>query len=174
MSEKDRRRALAAKRAAALALMLLTRREDLLVEEVQDDIGPDYIVRFRKASRPGVREFGVAVASALGPAAKEDADAELRPALQRLRRHWPSLRPLCLFFFTMADDCAWYSWAAEPAEAEDGRPALCWREAPDSRPLDRKALNEILARVDRWYRAVLPVLVVNGAGRSEPEQLKIP
>src|SRR5438105_698962 len=44
------------KRARALTLMLLTRREDLLVEEVKDDIGLDFIVRFHTKGKNGLRE----------------------------------------------------------------------------------------------------------------------
>jgi len=49
------------KRARALTMMLLTRREDLLVEEVQGDIGLDYIVRFHSKGKAGLREFAVQV-----------------------------------------------------------------------------------------------------------------
>ena len=53
--QQHQRERLIEKRARALAMMLLTRREDLLIEEVKDDIGLDYLVRFNTKGKKGLR-----------------------------------------------------------------------------------------------------------------------
>jgi hypothetical protein len=59
--QEDRREVFIQKRAKALATILLTDRDDLLIEEVSNEIGLDYIVRFRTTGKEGLREFGVSV-----------------------------------------------------------------------------------------------------------------
>jgi hypothetical protein len=162
MSTKQRQReAFAEKRARALAMMLLTRHENLRIEEVQEGIGLDYIVRFRTEDKEGLREFGIALRAAWTAATKEHADQVLHPTLRQLKHYGPFPQPVCLFFFTMEDDGAWYTWVAEPA-IEDGKPVLHSDGEPDCRPLTKSALKEIIERVDCWYDALFARLVVNG------------
>src|SRR5437016_5479940 len=125
------REVLIEKRVRALTMMHLTRREELLVEEVKDEIGLDYIVRFHSKGKAGLREFAIQVAGVWPTATKDDADQALRPALQRLKRHGPFLRPVCVFFFTMQNDGAWYTWFVEPIEADGAKPTLRCRDKPD-------------------------------------------
>jgi hypothetical protein len=159
-----RREMLVEKRARALAIVLLTRRPDLLIEEVKDDIGLDYVVRFRTEGKDGLREFGVELRGVSAGVTKEIADKLLKPSLQQMKRYGPFARPVCLFLFTMEDDGAWYTWVAEPIEAANGKPLLRSRDDADCRPLDKRAVKEIVERVDRWYDAFFPTLVANGAG----------
>jgi hypothetical protein len=159
--KQQKRKLLVEKRARALAMMLLTRRGDLMVEEVKDDIGLDYIVRFRTDGKEGLREFGIELRAAWPKLTKEDADRELLPAMRQVKSRGPFLPPVCLFLFTMEDDGAWFTWVAEPAGLVRGRPKLRIHEHPDCRPLDKRALEEIVRRVDAWYDAVFPGLVVS-------------
>jgi len=158
------------KRARALAMMLLTRRADLLIEEVKDDIGLDYIVRFRTKGKEGLREFGVELRGVWAAVSKDEADKVLRPSVQEMKRYGPFLRPVCLFCFTMENDGAWFTWVAEPIEAEDGTPKLRCCGEPDCRQLDKRALKEILERVDWWYDAIFPSLIVNGPGGGRADR----
>jgi hypothetical protein len=167
---EQRRQVLVDKRARALATMLLTRREDLLVEEVGDDIGLDYIVRFPTAGKPGVREFGIALRGAREAATAGDAAQVLRPVLRQLERYGPFARPVCLFLFAMDHDRAWYTWVAEPYASGDGTAGLRPASEPDCLPLDQRALRGILARVDAWYDALFPSLSANGPGVSRSER----
>jgi hypothetical protein len=142
MSENvHQREILVEKRARALAMMLLTRRADLLIEEVKDDIGLDYIVRFHTEGKEGLREFGIALRGAWATVTRDHANKVLRPAVQHLKRYGPFLRPVCLFFFTMENDGAWYTWVAEPIESEDGKPLLRSGDEPDCRQLDKKGIE---------------------------------
>ena len=163
MSVKEHKReVLIAKRVRALALMLLTRREDLLIDEVTGDIGLDYMARFQTVGKTGLREFGIALRGVWAAVTKEHADKVLRPSLQKIMRFGPWSQPICVFFFTMEDDGAWYTWVAEPVEV-DGKPLLRSCDRPDCQTLDKKALDEIIERVDRWYDKMFSTLVVNGA-----------
>jgi len=167
MSIKEQKRTrLIEKRARALALMVLTRREDLLIEEVTDDIGLDLIIRFHTEGKDGLREFGVQVRGTGTSATKSEADAVLRTSLQELKRYGPFLRPSCLFLFAMANDSGWYTWVAEPI-AEDGQALLRRCADPDCRPLDKRGLNEIVDAGDEWYDAIFPRVIVNGPGGSK-------
>jgi hypothetical protein len=155
------------KRARALTVMLLTRREDLSVDEVTDDIGLDYIVRFHSKGKPGLREFAVQVRGVWPAATSDSADRALASVVHQLKRRGPFQRPGCLFFFTMENDGAWYTWIAEPTEAEGGRPLLRSRDEPDCRPLDKKSLKEIIEQVDVWHDALFPGLAANGPRGSK-------
>jgi hypothetical protein len=169
-TKEEQREVLIAKRARALAVMLLTRRDDLLIEEVKDDIGLDYVVRFHTEGKEGLREFGIGLRGALAARTKDDADRVLRPPMGKMKHYGPFLRPGCLFLFAMEDDGAWYTWVAEPVEAEGGKPLLHCRDEPDCRPLGKGALKEIIERVDSWYDALFPRLVVNGPGGNKADR----
>jgi hypothetical protein len=171
MSENEYRREIFIdKRARALAMMLLSRHEDLLIEEVKDDIGLDYFVRFHTEGKEGLREFGVALRGGQPAATKGDADEVLRPALQQMKPYGPFLRPVCLFFFTMENDGGWYTWVAEPIESEDGKPLLRSCAEPDCQQLDNRALKEIIERVDLWYDMLFSTLIANGPGGGKAER----
>jgi hypothetical protein len=157
------------KRAHALAVMLLTRRKDLLIEEVKDDIGLDYIVRFYTEGKDGLREFGVQLKGTLAAATKDDADNVLCPSMQQRKQYGPFVRPVCLFLFTMDNDEGWYTWVAEPIEV-DGKALLRSCAEPDCQQLDKRALREIIDRVDGWHDAIFLRLVVNGPGGGKSDR----
>jgi hypothetical protein len=160
MTDKNtKRERLIEKRAHALAIMYLTRRDDLTIGEVQEDIGLDLLVHFLPAGKDGVRQFGVALRGAWAPVSREEADRVLRPSIQRLRRYGPFPFPVCLFFFTMEENQSWYTWVAEPVVAPDGTFRLRLHDSASCKPLDKAAVNEIVGQVDRWYDAFFGTLV---------------
>jgi hypothetical protein len=170
MSEKERQREVfIEKRAHALTMILLTRQKDLRIEEVREDFGLDYIVRFQSGGKEGLREFGIVTSGTWAAGTKAQADRLLRTPLQQLKGYGPFPRPVCLFLFTMENDAGWYTWIAEPIEAEDGNPLLRFCYEPDCRQLDNKALKEITERVDLWYDAVFLRMIVNGPGKSKAD-----
>jgi hypothetical protein len=170
MSVKEQQREVhIEKRARALATILLTRRNDLLIEEVQDDIGQDYIVRFHTKGKDGLREFGVGLKGTLTAATKDDADGVLRPVMQEKKRYGPFLRPVCLFLFAMENDAGWYTWVEEPME-KAGKVLLRSCAEPDCHQLDKRALKEIIDHVDAWHDAIFLDLIVNGPGRSKADR----
>lgn len=170
MSEKEQHHEhLIEKRARALTMMLLSRRKNLRIEEVNEDIGLDYLVRFHGKGKVGLREFGIEVRGVWAAATKEQADKLLSPALRQVKRYGPFLRPVCLFVFAMENDEGWYTWIAEPIENEDSNPLLRIGDEPDCRQLDNKALKEIIQRVNIWYDSVFCCMVVNGSGEDQAD-----
>jgi hypothetical protein len=166
-AQEHQRQVFVEKRAHALALMLLTSRADLLIEEVKDDIGLDYIVRFHAEGKEGLREFGVQLKGSWAAATREHVNKAIRPAFKEMNRYGAFLRPVCLFFFTMENDESWYTWVAEPIESEDGKPLLHPHQEPDCRQLDKRALKEIIERVDAWFDALFSNLIANGPGGAK-------
>jgi len=140
-------------RASALATVYLTRRPDLTIREEIADIGIDLLVSLHPEEKEGVRQFGVEFRGAVSAVAVHHANAVLRPSMQRMLRYGPFPFPVVLFFFTMANDEGWYTWAAEPVIAADGSPELRQHGEADCRPLDDEAVDKIVDQVDRWYDA---------------------
>ena len=138
------------------------------------DIELDYIVRFHREVKEGLREFGIKLHAAGAAVPSDHADKVRGPSLQKMKRHGPYLRPVCLFLFTMENDAAWYTWVAEPVVSEEGKPLLRSSGEPDYRPLHKRALKEIIERVDWWYDALFPSLMVNGphGGKADPRQAR--
>src|SRR5262245_29956917 len=123
-------------RTHALAVVHLTRRPDLEVAEVRRDMGLDLIVSInRQAERPTVRQFGVTLKGTVKPVTPEYLNRVLRPSMQSFRQIGGYPYPVCLFYFTMADDQGYYTWIAEPLVTGDGKPKLELHGAADCRLL---------------------------------------
>ena len=81
------------------------------------------------------------------------ANSVLKSSMRQTLRSGPFPFPVVLLFFTMKADEGWYTWIAEPVVSPDGDFALRQHEGADCRPLDERAVDEIVERVDRWYDA---------------------
>jgi len=141
------------KRARALAVVSLTRRDDLIVTEETNDGDVDLWVTLRLDKKVGHREFGVVLQGALSAITAAQADALLRPSLQKLLRSGPFPFPVVLFFFTMENSEAWYTWIAEPIVSPKDGFQLVRHGNASCYPLDDQAIDKIVEDVDRWYDA---------------------
>ena len=160
MSE-EKQKWFVAERARALAMIHLTRRDDLTV--MKSDLGLEFIVAVAKeGGGPSLRQFGVALRGTKSPATVARLDKVLRPAMQSFRGVGAFPYPVCLFHFTMDDDKGFYTWVAEPAVA-GGEARLLMHQAAHCRTLDRAALDEIVGRVDRWYDAFFGRIAVEAS-----------
>src|SRR3954464_3487923 len=110
-----------AERTRALALMHLTRRDDLVVTETRGpDIGLDYVVSISKEDgEKSLRQFGVVLRGAKSPVTEDQLNKTLRPTMQTFQRTGQLPYPVCLLSF-MDDDQGYYTWVAEPAVMADG------------------------------------------------------
>jgi hypothetical protein len=154
-----------AERTRALALMHLTRRDDLTITEAGQGVGLEYIVyltRGHKAQERSVRQFGVSVRGTKNLVTPEHLDKALRPTMQGFLRAGPFPYPVCLFHFTMDDDQGDFTWVAEPAVGQEG-PRLLMHAEAHCRKLDRAALDEVVSRVDRWYDAFFASIAVKAS-----------
>src|SRR5262245_7562371 len=133
-----------AERSRALAMIHLTRRDDLVITRASQEVGLDYLVSIRK--RPGeraLRQFGVFLRGSKSATTEEQLDELLRPLMQSLLRAGEFPYPVCLFHFTMDDDQGYVTWVAEPTVNEAG-PRLLLHAEPHCCKLDRQALDEIV------------------------------
>lgn len=148
-------------RARALALMHLTRRDDLVVTPVGTDIGLEYLVYItRDDEKPSARQFGVALRAARSPAGEEHVNKALRPTMRSYARAGGFPYPVCLFYFTMEDSQGYYPWVVEPVPTSDGKPRLQVHAASCKR-LDREALDRIVDQTQAWYGAFSASVVVH-------------
>jgi len=147
-----------AERAKALAMILLTRREDLDVKETKGDNGLDYIVGIR-AQEGGPRQFGVLLRATMSPVMSEQANAQLEPTMGGMKALGPFGFPVSVFFFTVKDEKGYYTWGHEPIVV-DGQAKLRARSEADCRKLDDAALEEIVALVKEWYDAFFAAVML--------------
>jgi len=144
---------LVGERAAALATVYLTRRTDLDIRAETADVGIDLLVGLHPEGKEGLRQLGVQVKGVLSAVTADHANKILGPNMQKMLHYGPFPFPVVLFFFAMENDQGWYAWAAEPVIATDGSPKLRQHGDADCHPLDERAIDEIVDRVDRWYDA---------------------
>jgi hypothetical protein len=148
-----------ARRGVALAMVHLTRRDDLVVSENHDDSGPDLTVRISRGSAQPAPQFWVlvkAVVARLTPSSAANHITKSARMADRTTRQ--SIFPVVYFVFSMLNDDGFYAWAIEPIVEPTGRPRLCRPKTIECRKLDRSALNEIVTAIDRWYDALVQAL----------------
>jgi hypothetical protein len=148
-----------AERARALATVILTRRNDLTVAETKADTGLDYHVYIAREEDQVRAMFGVLLRAVMAPVTTEHANKVLGPTMGSFQRMGRFAYPVCLFFFTLREDQAFYTWLAEPVLAEDGSPRLVQHQQADCKALDDQALDAIVGRVVAWYDALAGELV---------------
>ena len=140
-------------RARALAIVYLTRRDDLIVTEETADIGVDLWVTLNLEEKEGHRKFGVELRGVLTAVTADHANQLLYPSMQGMKRYGPFPFPVVLFFFTMENSEGWYTWAAEPVVSPEGDFELIQHGEASCHPLDTGAIDVIVEAVDRWYDA---------------------
>lgn len=142
-------------RAVALALMYLTRRNDLLVRQEQDtDYGIDLIVEMVDHDRPTRRVFGIQLKARTSITAEEAATETFvsEPLNQQWLEELPF--PVCLFVFSVKDSVGFYKWLTQPVLTSDGAPKLRLNVAGEFKKLDTQMLGAIVIEVNQWYDAL--------------------
>jgi hypothetical protein len=142
-----------AERARALAMVLLTRRSDLVIEESKEKTGLDYTVSIRGEEVTGKRPFGVLMRAAMSPVTDGQANQQLKPTMAAVRSIGPFNYPVCVLYFTVKEDQGFYTWAYEPVISREGQPKLKYHREADCRKLDDAGLEAIVSAVNRWYDA---------------------
>jgi hypothetical protein len=151
--DRDFKEWFVAERARALALMLLTRRSDLVVEETKESSGLDYTVYVRDEESPGKRPFGVLMRATMSPVTREQANRQLKPTMASFQSIGPFNYPVCVLYFIVKDERGYYTWAAEPVITAEGQPRLQTHAEAHCAPLDDESLGEIVLAVREWYDA---------------------
>jgi hypothetical protein len=147
-----------AERSRALAVIILTRRGDLTVAETKQDTGLDFHVSIEREDKPMRLTFGVLLRGVTSSVTAEQANALLVPTLGHFRGMRKFTYPVCLFFFTMREEQAFFSWLAEPVVTA-GAPKLVHRDRAACVPLTDELLGRVVEQVVAWYDAVEAVLI---------------
>jgi hypothetical protein len=143
-------------RAEALAIVLLTRRDDLLITRPKADGPVDLLVEIAPGRRQTGRVLAVQLKAQVEPLADAGADKRRPEAATPELGH--STLPTCAFLFTMQDERAYYAWAVEPVVSPEGRPGLEPQSHLELRALDREAVDRLVEQTDRWYDALSATL----------------
>jgi hypothetical protein len=146
-------------RVRALAIVFLTRREDLIVSEENVDGGVDLWVTLNPEDKVGHRKFGVELKGGWTTVTADQANQVLAPKMQSMSRYGPFPFPVVLFFFTMEKDEAWYTWVAEPVVSIEADFKIVQHRKASCRPLNRPAIDKIVQVVDQWYDAFFAKVV---------------
>jgi len=147
-----------AERARALAVVILTRRGDLKVVETKADTGLDLHVSVEREDKAMRLTLGILLRAVPGPVGASQANAVLGPTLGQFKGMRKFTYPVCLFFFSMRDDRAFFSWLAEPVIVQ-GAPKLRHHDQAQCVELTDELLDQTVERVVEWYDAVEAVLI---------------
>ncbi|MCI0461187.1 MAG: hypothetical protein L0Z62_29925 [Gemmataceae bacterium] len=152
-----------AERGKALALVLLTRRDDLLVKETKEENGLDYTVHIKTPDNLGDQPFGVYVASGMTPVTLDGASKQLQPVMEKVQSIGRFAFPVCVFYFTVKDDEGYHAWAYEPFVTPEGTLKLLLPAEARCRKLNNESLAEIVSAVQRWYEGFYSTRTTSGS-----------
>ena len=149
-------------RAKALAIVLLTRRDDLVVKETKEENGLDYTVLMKTGNNVGSRPFGVYMGASMSPVTPEGANKLLKPVMGRVQCIGPFHFPVCVFYFTAKDDQGYYSWAYEPVVTAEGQLRLKTHAEAHYNKLSNESLEDIVSAVKKWYDIFFATIASSG------------
>jgi len=141
-------------RAEQLALVLLTRRDDLVVHQLPTDSGIDLLVALRKDGKETGRQFGVQVKATAQPLTHQHNGGVILPRVSVSQTTQQRLRdltiPVALFYFAMRDgDRAYFRWLLEPDPAVPAAPR--WNSNERAVEMTSDLLDKIVEQIDHWY-----------------------
>lgn len=143
-------------RAEHLAMMHLTRRDDLRVTRQPDASGMDLLVTILNEGLFSGRQFGVVLKARMGGHKPPRLDAR---AIAREQVHFKDVPfPVCMFFFSLDTDLGYYRWIVEPS-VDSGAATLDLPGQMLLGALTPASLETIVNRVNAWYDARREALV---------------
>ena len=125
--------------------------------ETKRDTGLDLHVYIRAEDKPmhWSSAFSCAGAGTLTP---EQANQVLAPTMGQFQGMRKFTYPVCLLFFTLRDEQAYFSWLAEPV-VPDEMPKLVHHQKAKCVPLTEDLLAQVVEQIVTWYDAVEAVLI---------------
>src|SRR5438105_2275167 len=136
-------------RVRALANVILTRRGDLTIIDTKRDTGLDFHVSIEREDKPMRLTFGILLRGVPSPVTAESANKILSPTMGQFQGMRKFTYPVCLFFFTMREEQAFFTWLAEPV-LTDGAPKLVHHENANCVSLTDELLGQIVERIVAW------------------------
>jgi hypothetical protein len=139
-----------AERAEHLAMMHLTRRDDLRVMPRPGGCGIDLLVTIMRDGIFSGRQFGVVIKARMGGHKPPRMDAR---TVAREREHFRDVPfPVVMLFFSLDTDRGYCRWIVEPA-GDDAAPMLEMPEQMLMWEMHPSSLDVIVERVNAWYDA---------------------
>jgi hypothetical protein len=126
--------------------------------ETRKDTGLDFHVSIEREDKPMRLVFGVLLRGVASPVTAAQANKILGPTVGQFRGMRKFTYPVCLFFFRVRDEQAFFSWLAEPV-VKDGAPKLVHHAEANCVPLADEFLGQAIERIGGWYDAVEAVLI---------------
>jgi hypothetical protein len=155
---KEERERLMADQVFALAMVILTRRNDLSIAATKKDTGLDLHVYIKREDNPMRLVFGVLLRGMSDAVTPEQANKILKPTVAQFQGMRKFTYPVCVFLFTTREQQAFFSWLAEPV-VNDGVPKLVHHEKANAVPLTNELLEQVIQQIVAWYDAVETVLI---------------
>lgn len=140
-------------RAESLAVMYLTRRNDLIVSRQQKDYGLDFLVTITQGGGYSGRLFGVEVkATASTPKSSQQDNFITIPIAEAEINYLTEFPfPVCLFFFTLDNDYGYYKWLLEPVVEAQHNPKLNFNQSNQLKKLSDEAIDDMISSINLWY-----------------------
>lgn len=142
-------------RSKALAIVSLTRRDDLIIYRDTKDYDLDVLVSITKNGKDVNRLFGVEIKAVKStPKIIQNDDifniegADINVLQSRFQK---CNFPICLFFFTLDNDNGYYKWILEPIIDNENGNKLKRNASPEFRKLSNEAINDIVGLVNQWH-----------------------
>lgn len=146
-------------RSRALAIVLLTGRDDLVLRDGTAD-GVDLLVGLKQPERTALpRRFGVVLSGSVEPATPGDVPGLIEPRAAKLLAGADFSFPVCVFHFTMRDNRGYVAWYLEPI-LSGGGPRLHRHARLTFAPMDKATADALVARVGPWWDAFFSQVLV--------------
>jgi hypothetical protein len=143
------------KRAESLAIVYLTRRDDLIISQPPQNQGLDFLITITKDGVSTGRLFGIEVkaTNSTSRLSKHNDIFKLdKQTVYGLLQTFKDLPfPVCLFFFILENDRGYYKWILEPQINEQKQVSLHFNENDELKELNDKEIANIISIVNSWY-----------------------
>lgn len=141
-------------RAQQLAIVYLTRREDVRVTKNPAQVGPALLMSLLEDGEDTGRYLGIEVGGTVSERGlkRTEQAIEVSPSVLNGSTARDSPFPVCLFFFTMQDDCGYWKWVQEPIFHNQRGGGLSLNEGTALVRLTNQELDTIWASVEEWYQ----------------------
>ncbi|HBE19012.1 MAG TPA: hypothetical protein DEG17_23770 [Cyanobacteria bacterium UBA11149] len=140
-------------RSESLALMYLTRRDDLIISRQQQNASLDFLVTLLKDGNYTGRIFGVQVKATVSTPKliehKDIVEIEMDLGLSQFMIEFPF--PVCLFFFTLANGQGYYKWILEPVMVEGNYSKLTLNNSNDFYRINNEGISNLVSTANGWY-----------------------
>src|SRR5438552_3295905 len=138
-------------RSEALAGLILTTRDDLVVQEEQKmDDGVDFLVKIKGSSGVSVRALVIQVRGTTSSDRNEFLKSVKNLFMADMAKVF---LPVCLFVINVRTNQLFYSWIAEPV-VERAEAKLRLGGSTQFRDLTRDSVGEIVHQVNQWYDTI--------------------